>query len=108
MEIFAALDPIAIANEAAEKGFRWWFLALLLLVLGAGLWALKYLLSMVTELSTSRQHHHDRLAAMQSESLNMVREVVAVVASTRAVIESNTRESATVRQAIERWERDHK
>lgn len=34
--MLAAIDPLAIASEAADKDFRWWFLALLsILVIGA-------------------------------------------------------------------------
>lgn len=112
----APLDALKIAEQVADKSFRWWFLALLIIVLSGGLWALKYLImqakedravcntqiaSLVTELSASRENHHSRLASMHAEALNMVREVVEVVSSTKAVIESNTRESGRVRDVID-------
>lgn len=111
----AALDPISVANQAYDKDFRWWFLALLVGVMLGGIWALKYLLtkserdrqsfdthiqSLVGELSTSRQHHHDRVAAIQAESFALVREVTAAVTSCKGVIENNTRESERVREVL--------
>lgn len=115
----SALDPSSIIKDAYDKDFRWWFLVLLALMLGGGLWALRYLINqaelqrkfhsenirtLVNELSESRRHHHDRMEAMQAEAFRMVREVTAVVASNNVVIESNTRESEKVRTAVERWE----
>lgn len=122
LQFIAALDPSQIVKDAYDKDFRWWFLCLLGLVLSGGLWALRYLLSqakeqqithsqqiaaLVNELSTSRQHHHDRIANMQTDALNMVREVISMIASCKVVIESNTRESEKVRMAVEKWDRDH-
>lgn len=120
LNALAAIDPLSVVKEAYDKDFRWWFLALLVLVLGGGLWALRYLLHqaeqqrsahsdhvqvLVTELSESRRHHHDRMEAMQAEAFRMVKEMTEVVVATKLVVESNTRESEKVRMAVERWER---
>lgn len=117
--IYSAIDPAGLVKEAYDKDFRWWFLVLLVFVMGGGLWALRYLInqsevqraahvshvqSLVGELSDSRKHHHDRMEAMQAEAFRMVREVTSVVAQNNVVIESNTRESEKVRAAIERWD----
>lgn len=114
-----SIDPSSIVKEAYDKDFRWWFLVLLVMVLGAGLWALRYLINqsevqrkahtehvhaLVSELSNSRKHHHDRMEGMQVEAFRMAREVVAVVTANNIAIESSTRESEKVRQAVERWE----
>lgn len=113
------MDPISIANTAVDKGFQWWFLALLALVLITGIWALRYLLNkaeqdrkafdahisrLMDQNAASRDHHHDRVEAMQAEALKVAREVTATVASATKVIESNTRESEQVRRVIERME----
>lgn len=114
------MNPIEIANQAYDKDFRWWFLALLVAVMGLGLWAFKYLLSrsesqdkqyaihvqsLMQELTNSRQNHHDRMEALNGRSIDLVREVTAIVASNNKLIESNTRESEKVRAVIERMER---
>lgn len=116
----AAIDPVSIVKDAYDKDFRWWFLVLLALVLAAGLWAFKYLLTqaetqraahgeqlklLATELTDSRRHHHDRLEAMQVEAFRIVKEVTAVIAANNIAIDSNTRESEKVRTAVERWDR---
>lgn len=115
-----AIDPISIANNAVDKGFQWWFLALLGIVLLGGVWSLKYLLAkserdrasydshinqLVSELSVSRERHHERVEAMQNDALNMAREVTAMAAATAKVVESNTRESEKMRALVERIER---
>lgn len=117
------MNPIDLANQAYDKDFRWWFLALLVCVLIGGIWALKYLLSrseteqtahkehisaLMVELSSSRQNHHDKMDAMQARAFEMTREAIAVITETKKVVESNTRESEKVRTVIERLERDHK
>jgi len=100
--ILAALDPISIANQAADKDFRWWFLALLGLVMTAGLWALRFLTAtLMRELTTSRENAHARYEKMQAEHFLVAREVTAAVVACQKVIEGNTRESEQVRKIIE-------
>lgn len=113
------MNPIEIANQAYDKDFRWWFLALLVCVMFLGLWALRYLISrseiegkqnaaqtaaLIAELTSSRQNHHDRMEALNLRTMELVREVAAIVASNNKLIESNTRESEKVRSVIERSE----
>lgn len=125
------MNPLNIVNQAYDKDFRWWFLALLVCVMLLGLWALRYLLNrseqegkaytantaamqlgheahvklLVSELTSSREHHHAKMEAMQNQAFGIVREVAALVASNNKVIESNTRESENVRRVIENMER---
>lgn len=118
-EILCAMDPIGIVTQAYDKDFRWWFLALLMLVIGAGLWAFRYLLNradaeqkthelhvanLVKELSNSRDNYHLRIDALQANTFTLVREVSGVISACNKIIEGSTRESEKTRQVIERLE----
>jgi uncharacterized protein YpmS len=102
----AAIDPLTIAKEAYDKDFRWWFLILLGLMISSGLWAFKYLLkknederamhdrhiaTLMGELTSSRQNHHDRVEKLTAEAFAVTRELTAVVSANNKVIEANTR-----------------
>ncbi len=117
------MNPIEIANNAVDKGFQWWFLALLSLVLGCGTWALRYLLnnarddrksfdthlsSLIQDSNAARERHHVKVESMQAEALSVVREVTSALAGATKVIESNTRESMKVCAVVERIERNSK
>jgi hypothetical protein len=111
------MNPIQVANELHGRGFEYWLLVFGIAVAVCVLWGFKYLLkrdeanqevhkstirAMMDELTSSRQHHHDKMEAMQSRAFDMVREVAALNANTNKIIESNTRESEKVRILIEK------
>lgn len=114
--MIAALDPLSVVNTAYDKDFRWWFLCLLALMIAGALWGFRYLLlkseaerdihdrhitALMGELTTSRQHHHDRIERLTADAFTVTRELTAVVAANSKVIEASTRESERIRQIIE-------
>ncbi len=114
------MNPIEIANQAYDKDFRWWFLALLICVLLGGLWALKYLVSrsehenqshkehvatLINELSSSRKNHHDRMESQTVRAFEMAKEMTAALVKVERTVEANTRESEKVRGVIEELKR---
>jgi hypothetical protein len=110
----SVMTPIEVVNQAYDKDFRWWFLALLVCVFIAGIWILKYFVvraektekshtdhvgALVGELSASREHHHQRMEALTSQAFKQAEEIARVVAS-------NTAESREVRNYLERLQRN--
>lgn len=102
------MNPLELAQEAYDKDFRWWFLALLVCVFVAGVWVFKYLISrmdrmeqahsalvssLVAELASSRQHHHDRWEAITAQYFKQTSELAAIIAA-------NTAESKELRHML--------
>lgn len=104
------MTPMEIANQAYDKDFRWWFLALLVCVFLAGIAIVRYLVmraekaetahsvhvgQLVEELQASRKHHHDRMEVLTSQYFALARELAAVVVAC-------TNESREVRRYLEK------
>lgn len=106
------LNPLQIADQAADKSFKWWFLALLSCVLIGGLIAFKYILekysatvkNLIDELTTSRENGHRRIEGLLAQQFEMSEKVTKALTSNEKVVENNTRESEKVRALIERIE----
>lgn len=97
-------------DHAAQQSDRWLFIAMLVISLLAFFLAIRYLVrrgeksddahaqhvaQLVGELSSSREHHSNRMEVLTKEAFLMVKEMSTVVAG-------NTAESKEVRKCLER------
>lgn len=114
LAFLSAVDPISVANAAYDKDFRWWFLALLVTVFLAGVWVIRYFVlrvemaeknhniqtaQLIAELSSSREHHQERMEMLTTQAFEQAKNVAAVIAA-------NTAESREVRNYLERLQRN--
>lgn len=114
------MSPLELANQAYDKDFRWWFLALLICVMLGGIAIVRYLIvksekaeeahgirgakieeahaiqvkQLVEELTASRQHHHDRMETLMGQFFKQSTDMGSVIAA-------NTAESREVRRLLE-------
>lgn len=58
------IEAIKTVDQLADKDFRWWFLAMLVVVLAGGILVVRHL---VKRSEIEREQHHSRLDQMMSK-----------------------------------------